>query len=275
MTAIFKQNQSLPRKLIRISCIFFFFGLIHTVAFADDQRIHLLDKAFKIIDGYRQKLSEGKELSKEEWKALEILQRAQQKEDRKSQKRASAVVYQDEPDQKYGRYEPIEGTQSALGFALGDDVSCEQRLIENKDGSTFTYLRKTKENYIEKWVFLKNANPFFRAYYWEDVAKRLREMTSPENSVNYQLPPSRVLIEIATLAKICPVEVSLLTGTDIKIFNMQTVVPYWTNEEYFFTGSDTTRYAATVSLYYAKRGHQNKNDFALIWPCYLEYRKKE
>ncbi|MFC1868267.1 hypothetical protein ACFL0H_09060 [Thermodesulfobacteriota bacterium] len=266
-------RRDLPASaLIFFSCTILFFGLVCTVVFADDQSHYSLEKAIDIIDSLKQKLSEGEKLSEEEREALEILERSQRKS--KPRERRSSTAYQRRDYSETGRYKTIKGTQPALGVVLEHNILCEQKLFNNNDGLTFTYLRRTKEGYTEKWVFLKNANPFYWANYWDDVDKRFNKLERVDSKIKYQLPPSKVLIEIVTLAKICPFEVSVITGTDTKIFNTATVIPYWANEEYFYTESGSTQQAATVSLYYAKKGHQNKNRFAIIWPCYLKSREK-
>ncbi|MFC1534324.1 hypothetical protein ACFL7M_13260 [Thermodesulfobacteriota bacterium] len=266
---------SLGRALINLSGAILFFSLVCGEVFAVDQNKYSVDKAFQILDGYRQRLSKGGKLSKEEWEALEVLESILQKDDIEPPKRRVSIGYQEKDSYGIERYRTIKGTQPALGVIVEDDILCEQRLIGNKDGLSFKYIRRTKEGYLEKWIFLKNANPFYWAHYWKDIDRKLHGLNDIGKNVKYQLPPSKILIEIVTLAKICPSEVSSITGTDIKIFNTETVVPYWANEEYFYSETETTQQAATVSLYYAKRGHLNKKKFAIIWPCYLEYRKND
>ena len=270
---IVHQRDSKAKALIWFFYIILFLGLLCTTASADDQGRYTFDKAMNIIERIKEKISEGEEISEEEWKALEILDRSQQKSQQLEEK-SSSIGYLERDSREINRYKTIEGTQAASGVVVEENILCEKKLVDNKDGLTFTYLRRTKEGYTEKWVFLKNANPFYWANYWEDIDTKLNELEKVESHIKYQLPPSKVLIEIIKLSKICPFEVSTITGTDIKIFNTETVVPYWVNEEYFFTGSETTQYAAIVSLYYAKKGRQNKNNFAIIWPCYLKSREK-
>lgn len=262
------------RVFINYFCTFLMISVLScTLAFADEQNYYSLDKAFDIIDKITEKLLQGNGLSNEEHSAIGILDRAQQKQE-KPEKGLASISFQEKNHGRKTRYKPIKGTRSALGIVMEDDSFCEQKLYDNGDDLTFTYLRRTKDGYTEKWVFLKNANPFYWAHCWDDIGKKLDELDEIEDQGIYQLPPSKVLIEIVNLAKICPFEVSSITGTDIDIFNTAKVVPYWANEEYFYTDSKTTQHAATVSLFYAKRGHQNKKSFAIIWPCYLKSRDK-
>lgn len=271
---IIQQRDTKAKGFVFGFCSVLFLCLGCPLSFADDPHRYSPDKAMDILERVKKKIAEGKELCGEEWRALEILHRSQQKS-RQQGERRSSIGYPEREPREITRYKTIDGTQPALGVVVEDHIVCEQKLMDNKDGLTFTYMRRTKEGYTEKWVFLKNANPFYWANYWEDIDKKLDELDKVESHVRYQLPPSKVLIEIIKLSKICPFEVSSITGTDIKIFNTETVIPYWTNEEYFFTDSETTQYAVTVSLYYARRGSQNKNNFAIIWPCYLKSRTQK
>ncbi len=269
-----KYQRGLKTKTV---VCFVFIPLFLTVAatssLGDVQGRFSVEKVMNIIENIKEKIIKDEELSEEEWRALEILERSQRKSQQEIRKGYS-IDYSTKGSPGYKRYRIIQGTESAIGEGITGDILCEQKLIDNKDKITFTYIRRTKEGYIEKWVFLKNANPFYWANYWKNIDSKLKELVGIKNQKSYQLPPSKVLIEISKLSRVCPDRVSSITGTDVKIFNTETVIPYWANEEYFFSDSGTTRYAAIVSFYFAKRGWQNKDKFGIIWPCYLQSREK-
>jgi len=244
---------NIEKYMICALCAILFTILASNSVLADSQKVYTNDAIRKILDN----LKNAKKLTEEQLKALEILEKAQ----RKTKKI------------KEEKYVTLSGTEPAIGDVVLNDFSCKQSLIKNKDGDTVTYIRIAKIlvdgkiKYIkEKWRLLTNANPYFYGRNWENAWKKIKKESKIDNR-NYQLPPSKILLEIANLTGKCSNVQGYISGI---VRNTYPNSNYWANEKYYATTPSLkdapTLWGGSVSLYYGKKHRLLKTDSGMVWP---------